>query len=568
LRSPVSTRGSKTLSWVLFLFLGILGIWHFHDSEFLSNFQVVPGGRGDNRLVCALLEYTHHAFLGAGHYFSPAFYFPSDRTLGYSDAYLAHAVLFHFLRAMKLDLFTSYQICVLVFNILNYLFCFLMLRKGFNFGWAASSVGAFLFAFNAPKFNQISHTQLQFLCCLPLAVWALAEWVKGAGKMGQVKAFWLLSAAGLCLNLQLMTAFYPAWFFLFWMSLFFLLSLCLKSTRQYLAGLLKSYWQALTGAAIVFLAGLIPFLWLYLPVARDLGGKDYSEVKMMIPTLGSFLWMGPGHKVWGRLWDQWSVFQSFPIENEARMGFGLALSAIILVAAFAALWIVKDLKNKKKNRFLKTVYDEAGENKTLFMVLTTVTTVLFCVIACQYPGDFSPWRWVFDLVPGAQSVRAVSRYAIFLALPLSILLAFILDGLLKHAGRSAPVKKKAVLYGLTIFAAGFIVLEQTALPSWNGFEKTKELYRLEYLSEKLYLNCPMFYVTVDPRVPYNATDIQLDAMLISAGTGIPTFNGYSGASPRDWWLYRVRSPKYGQYVKNWMDLHQIQQPACELHIDQ
>jgi hypothetical protein len=386
------------------------------------------------------------------------------------------------------------------------------------------------------------------------------------------------------------------------MGLFLLLSLCLKSTRLYLAGLLKTHWQALTGAAIVFLAGLIPFLWLYLPVARDLGGKDYSEVKMMIPTLGSFLWMGPGHKVWGRLWDQWSVFQSFPIENEARMGFGLALSALVLAATVAALWIVTQLREpqiihhqgtktprkpfllmstkpkrqfleaplrkKEKNSALKTVFNEVGESKTLFMVLTILTTVLFCLLACQYPGDFSPWRLVFDLVPGAQSVRAVSRYAIFLALPLSIILAFILDGLLKHAVRSAPVKKKAVLYGLTIFVAGFIVLEQTALPSWNGFEKTKELYRLEYLSEKLYLNCPMFYVTVDPRVPYNATDIQLDAMLISAGTGIPTFNGYSGASPRDWWLYRVRSPKYGQYVKNWMDLHQIQQPACELHIDQ
>src|SRR5262249_40463025 len=61
-------------SWILMVGLGLLGLWQFHNVEFYSGFDLVPGGRGDNRLVTALLEYFYHALRGESSFRSPAFY--------------------------------------------------------------------------------------------------------------------------------------------------------------------------------------------------------------------------------------------------------------------------------------------------------------------------------------------------------------------------------------------------------------------------------------------------------------------------------------------------------------
>jgi hypothetical protein len=506
--------------------------------------------------VVAILEYFHHALHGAGILVSPAFYYPAQGTLGYSDAYLAHAIPYNWLRDWGWDIFSCYQAVVLFFNLLNYVFCFLMIRYGFGWGVPVSSFGAFVFAFNAPKFNQMGHTQLQFLCLLPLAVWALITWAKKNRELSQGRAFFLLSIASICLVLQLLTAFYPAWYFLFWSSLFLVLALAYKPTRLFLLELLSRFRPALLGAGIVFAAGLIPFLLLYLPVLMNLGGKDYSEVLMTIPNPWSFLWMGPRHEWWGWLWDKCAAIRSFPIEGEERMGFGLAILVLWLALTVTAAWFLVKRNQRRENSLF------AG-----FMALLVLATSLFCLIGLEYGGKFSPWRWVYEFVPGGGSIRAVSRYGVFLALPISIALSYVCHRLLERAKGARKWGLKAALMGVTFLVAGTIVMEQVKLPPFPAFYKTMELNRLEYLSEKLPASCRLFYATVKPGIPWSATDIQIDAMLISAVRGIPTFNGYSGHSPHDWWLYRVRSPKYGEYVGNWIKLHQIQEPVCRLDID-
>src|SRR5690349_17205494 len=115
---------SRAASWVPFLGLGALGLWQFHNTEFLSSFNLVPGGRGDNRFVIAILEYLYKAYHGQGQFLSPAFYYPTPRTLGYSDIYLTHALVYGWLRNLGWDIFTCYQVTVLVLNILTYLYGF------------------------------------------------------------------------------------------------------------------------------------------------------------------------------------------------------------------------------------------------------------------------------------------------------------------------------------------------------------------------------------------------------------------------------------------------------------
>ena len=533
----------------LALFLGFLGMWQFHNSEFYSHFDLVPGGRGDPRLVTALLEYFHQSLHGAGKLDNPAFYFPASGALGFADVFLTYAVLYDVLRVWGCDVFSSLQACVFTADALNYICCFLLLRKGLGIGIASSGLGAFVFAFNAPKFNQISHVQLQCLFWLPLVIWCLAEWAKKGRTMKPSRAFGILALAGALLNIQLLSSFYDSWFFIFWSALFLGFVLCFADTRAFLMELSRRHLTPVAGAGAVFLAGLIPFFLVYLPVVRELGGKSYDEVKMMIPNLWAYLWMGPRQGWWGWLWDSCPSIQAFPVEGEIRLGFGLVLLILWIAWTFGAVFIIREKKT---------------ELKIQLAALVVLATSFFFLLAFQYNPDFSPWRLVYEMVPGAGSIRAVSRMVLFLALPISITLAFVFDRVWEKPGHG---KGRILTLGLSMVLAVVIVWEQVDFPPYPAFDKKWELARLEYLNAKLPNHCGSFFVTLNPALPYSATDIQIDAMLVSAIRGIPTLNGYSGQSPAQWGLYKVRSPKYPEYVKNWIDSRHIQGSICELNID-
>ncbi|HUO58815.1 MAG TPA: hypothetical protein VMV05_11625 [bacterium] len=547
-------------SWIAALGLFCLGMWQFHNTEFYSHFGLVPGGRGDPRLVTALMEYFHHSLHGPGSLVSPAFYYPAKGCMGYADVFLSYALFYDWLRNGGWDVFTSLQICVFVTDILNYLCCFLFLWRGLRQGVLASALGSFFFAYNAPKFNQISHVQLQCLFWFPLVLWCLVEWAGKRRGMKPSHAFGWLSLAGLLFNLQLYSAFYVSWFFVFWSFLFLLLAFLFSPTREFLWNLVRCYRFPLMGGGGVTLAGLIPFLIIYLPVIRNFGGKNYSEILMMLPDAHSFLWMGPRHAWWGWLWDKCPAIQAYPVEGEVRMGFGLVV--LIAWAVLTAL-AVKSIRKKGSMRA-----DFLPQGLPLqFTALVVLATTLFYLLAFQFPGGHSLWHLVYYLFPGGQSIRAVSRCAVFLALPMAIAFTIVFQAGLNKVMALKDGSSRWLGLLILLFPAGLMAYEQTAFPPTPAFDKMWELNRLEYLSQKIPAGTKAFYAALAPGLPYSATDIQIDAMMLSSVRGIPTLNGYSGENPSQWQLYVVRSPKYEEHVQEWIKLKGIQEPVFRLEID-
>ena len=264
--SPARLIGAIA-GWLFFLGLGVWGLTRFDACEFLTRFELVSGGRGDNRLVVALLEYWHHALLGQGSFLSPAFYFPAPGVRGYADAFFGQAMVYHLFRTWFFDPFSAFQSAVLFFNVLNYLFAFWMLRAGLGRSIPAAALGAFLFAFSAPKFNQWSHPQMQFLCGLPLVMGILAILAREGKGVSPLRFFLWGSAAGLALSLQLLSGFYAGVLFLLWMALCLIVSLGFPDIRSFYQDLWRRYSWALLGAGgmtLLFLsplAALTPRSW-------------------------------------------------------------------------------------------------------------------------------------------------------------------------------------------------------------------------------------------------------------------------------------------------------------------
>src|ERR1041384_3556775 len=192
-------------------------------------------------------------------------------------------------------MFSSAEIVIILVTFLSYCAAFLLLYRIIGLGLAPSCAGAMFFAFNGPKFQQTTHLQLQYALLLPLIFALVITFAKQVETIDQKRAAVLLSLAALCLNVQLATTFYFAWFFAFWSVLFLLFAFVFGRSRRFIVEVCRKFWPALIAGAVVFLAGFIPLLLLYLPTARLGTWYKYDFISEMIPDWRAALSMGDGN---------------------------------------------------------------------------------------------------------------------------------------------------------------------------------------------------------------------------------------------------------------------------------
>ncbi|HKS26679.1 MAG TPA: DUF4214 domain-containing protein [Pyrinomonadaceae bacterium] len=549
------------LEWLIALAVGVFGLWRFHIAQFSSALDTFPADRGDGRLITYLCEHWYQVFQGRAVWRSPAMFYPTQGALGYADMFLGYAVPFSILRAAGLDVFTSLEVVVILFNYLAYVICFILLYKILRLGAVASCAGAFFFAFNSPKLVQMGHLQLQVVLFLPLALIFVLMFVKRRESVSQGKAFALLALAVTCLSIQLMSGYYPGWFFIFWSFLFLSLGLLVRSTRAFILSTARKFWRPIAGAVLLFIAEMIPFLMVYVPVVRELGWRPYDSVKELLPVPKALLLMGNANYVWGGLSAK--VMQAYKLHPELQIGIGLVPSLAWLaltVAAILFMW-----------RRRKTQRDE-GERpsanlKLLWLCLVILSVGLFYLIGMKFWGELSAWRLVFSFFPGGKSIRAVARYVIVLALPMSIVFAFLIQHALDRALSQRNIMKRTLLLAALFAAICFGLFEQMA--EGFGFSVKAENAYLERLAKRLPDNCRSFYLTVGPKAVRNQFEYQIDAMMVSQMRGVPTANGYSGQFPRDWFpaLWEVKEPGYEEKMKGWIDGHKLT-GVCRLVVDE
>lgn len=544
--------------WLWAVLIGILTLWLFHIPQFASNFDTFPGDRGDARLIAYLLEHWHQVFRGvAVDWRSPGMFYPVPGTLGYADLLFVYGVVHSALRTLGLGIFEAAEFTIILFNFLNYIVCFVLLNKILRFNLTASIAGAVFFAFNGPKLVELPHSQLQPILFLPLATIAIVLFVRNRETLSQRQAFGLVALAAVSLDLQLLTGFYSGWFFIFWSGVFLVLTLLFSQTRNMVVQQVSKFWPALAGGAVVFAVGLIPFFRAYLPVLKSGGGREYAQVYPMIPSPVSFLLTSPRNYIWGDF-TKAILNRVKGINPDLQISIGLIPTvAFICLVVFAVLLVVKSYNDKAAS---------PRQTNLLFLAQLTLATSLIYLLGVKYGGGFSPWRLVYWSVPGAQAIRAVARYAIIMAFPMSIAFAWLIDRLMdrlqRHRRRALLL---AALYVLTIFG----LVEQFAWKDgFDGFSIRNENKYLSRLAGELPSDCSSFYVVVKPTSPHNLFEYQIDAALIGVMRGVPTLNGYSGYWPPSWDLWDIRNANYENNVKRWIDTNHLPGKVCRYALEE
>ena len=562
-------NADRVRGWLTALLVGVVATIQYHSAQFFSGFDRFFGDRGDARGFVYFCEHWYQSILGKATLLNPGIFYPTKRTLAYSDLLFGFAAPYSFFRALGFGMFTSTELVIILLTFLSYCIAFVLLYRTLGFGLVPSCAGALFFAFSSPKFNQLTHLQLQYVFLLPLIFALVITFAKRIETIDQRRAAWLLSLAAVCLNVQLATTFYYAWYFVLWTILFLLLALAFRASRSFIITIIRKFWPALLIASAVFLIGFIPILLLYLPAVRAGAWYRFDFVMEMIPDWRALLSMGDGNYVWGWFYRRLIGDPRPSTWGELMVGIGLVPSLAWIALTVASVWLIR-----------------RGRPGPMFLGVMIVATSIFFLLGFKF-GNYSLWQYIYQYFPGAGAIRAVSRYVIFLTLPMSIAFAYGLQWSLERLSHAAAQRRKEepvaplrrrvrnlssasqlVLTAAVLLVAAFGVFEQFGVPRVNGagFSTSVEETYLKTMAAKLPSDCNAFYVAPGPHATHATAEYHYDAMMISSISRIKTLNASSSQFPRDWNFYFFKNPDYESRVKEWIDSQRIPGKVCRLEL--
>jgi len=496
----------------------------FHPT-ILSGFAVIQGDWADARFNNYILEHGYRWLVHApGHerFWSPPMFFPVPNTAAYSDVLLGVAPFYWPWRALGVAPDTSFQLWMLTVATVNYIAAFALFSRGFRCRTLAAAVGATLFSFASIRIAQLIHPQLVSQFYIAIAILALLRMfdydpAEAAQRTAPPRLDrWIYVLGGAFIG-QLYSSYYNAWFLSFALLLAAIGAVMLADGRRRLERVVRTNARAICVSAVGAAIAVAPLAIHYSRASQQVGMRNFWMVEAMLPRIQSWAYMGTGSWLYGSLAAQ-PIFHFIPMEHEQRLGAGLAT----MVFAALGIW---------------------GARRRRVVQFATLVPLAMALIATQWPGGFTAWRAVYEIVPGAAALRAVSRIGIAIVLPVSLGVALLVDRLTGdqldvREFPLVPQRRSAMVRGLVVaLIIGAVILEQgQRLPS---YVKLVARERTARVAEAVGPHCAVFLSTIvgGKEDPWR---YHVDAMWASMQLGTPTINGYSGNEPPGWKFYDIR----------------------------
>jgi hypothetical protein len=521
---------SRLWAWVpLFAFL-ITGLFFAFRVTLLSGFAHIQAEPGDNRLFQYILEHSYLWITGDPHhakYWNEPFLYPEVNVTAFNDILLGTAPIYWVFRSLGFLADTSMQLWLITLSILNFGVAYAFLRKVFRVDSLPGSVGAFFFAFASPRICQLTHLQLSPHFWTILALWAVIEVFSDERRADGREKYWigLFFASWV---LQFYSGFYLGWFLTFTLYLALIVSLFNSQSRSAVVRFIRKFWGSLLIGGVLGGIALWPMASHCLKAAHLIGMKQFDEVKLYSPTLPTWFYLGPSSWLYG--WaEKIRYFSRLSASGERRLGIGLISSAIVF-------W---------------TLYQN---RKLPIFRYFWIVGVLIVLLSTQITQSYS---WVWWLVgyrgfPAGASIRTLSRIGLMLLIPAMVAIAVFFQ---KNRGKGAFI------------LIALVTLEQGQWLSY--FDKSANREAIDSIQQSIPAHCKSFYLVAlpDPEHPHVQDLLQLDALLASEQSGIPTMNGYSGTYPPGW--TELEAQPTHEAVSAWLDRYGRKselQDACVIPI--
>lgn len=378
----------------------------------LSGFGILESDPGDNLLNAFLLEHTYQSVAGNANWLHPPYFYPAQDVRTYTDLLVGPSLLFIPLRALGLDLFSAVIGNMLLMTFLSFLSCYYAARRFFKLPHMPALVAGALFAIAYPRFSQLGHLQMQFSVLNPLIVGAAYSVLKEGSLSTQADVRRSIFTIALCVPLLFASSIYHGFFCgLFIFVMFGAAMLFPQSRRQLRELIVRDYRIILSGVAI-FAVAMFPVYLVFADVLASSHRREWWEVSRYLLTPSSAVWLGRENIVWGWVPDFLNLAHE-PIRwAEGRVGMGITVSAVVLLYAVASFG---------------SSFSRHPSNSQFFLAAFLFSLLL----PIAWAGDTSLWSFVYNWVPGAGGIRAVSRFYFFLSFPAAILFARALNSALQ-----------------------------------------------------------------------------------------------------------------------------------------
>lgn len=464
-----------------------------------TGFAKVQGGLGDSRLLNFSLEHSYRWLMGmplAESLWSPPIFYPVQNAATYTDLMLGVAPFYWPWRWLAFDPHTSYQLWMLVCWTLNFLCCHLLLRRGFRISAIGSSVGAYLFTFGSPRYMSMAHQQLvpQFWLILSLA--GVIMMFRQPARPSSARR-WIASCAfwgGLVA--QLYSAVYPLAFFALGLAASTALALVVPEMRTAAISAIRDHAVPILAVGLIAVGLAAPLTVRYRETAEIVGMRGRANIHLPKPL--SWLLPGNSSRVYGKIQRSWDLaeYRGFSQTN--------GVGAVTLVLCVAGLWLAR-----RRPEVQLLVAGFAG------LILLTVT----------WPGGWSLWWVVRELVPGSAALRAVARVGLMALFPAAVGLAFFVNNL-------APRRR------WIIGAVLVVVVAAEQLHRRPSFDKAAAVERVERIATEVPVGAHAFLLVING--PSWDKYLHDDAAWAALSAGVPTVNGRYGHFPPD---YPFRAPR-------------------------
>ncbi len=516
------------------------------------------GDRGDGRLTMLLAEHWWNVFRGKEPFFELRMFYPAENVIGYTDMMLGLGVLHSLFRGLGMDMYGAYRLALISVHVLGTAVLFLVLKKKFRLETGWSMVGVVSFSYSNVYAMLLGHTQLMMLSFVPLLVLFLINIVETFSRKRRqcnIWAIFFIASFVLTMYTSWYIAFFTALFLLLFGKVFLIRGIC--GQRQILIEALRRMrgrWVDII--CWIFLAALlmIPFLRVYLPVMMQTSGYDWLETAAFLPEAADLINVGTNNLAEGWLMELLDL-DARGYVGEIKQGYPLVFWFLFLILF---LWLTDS--EKKENARRRFWIQCLGISCIIGVSLTLRLSA----------NGLSLWRFVYEIIPGAKSIRTVCRFLMYLTLPFSMYAAIAGQEMSRcflkkrdfsgnQKGRRRAIRIRSAIVYLTAGLLFVFNINTEAVYSMNTVSAGRDL--IENVSEPP-ADCEVFYIRDSSgnqggeEWMFACCIAQLDAVEIANRYGIKTINGYSGQFPPGWgqWdgIYDIYSDSYEEYVRQWI----------------
>lgn len=560
IRNTVVRNSADIVLYFNLILISLLGVasllYFFHNfiyGAIIPQWSAVPGqpfvdmvpfnyaqaDGGDGRMTAYMIAHWANPFQ-FGDFNSAGFFYPMSGTLGYSDTFLIQGIVTAPFIWAGIGMFHAVMFSLILQAAFGYITTAVLLRKSLGMPWPLTILGAVVFTVGSSINNAAWHTQLLTIYFVPSVFILLVAAFKSSTLW---KRLTLSACAGILYLLLSYSAFYVGWLvgvttliaMLVWLPLYFVQKRSIQLP-----------WKKIGQAAAGFIAGgatIVPlFMITYLPMLQAGYANSLESVLSLSLSPDKILAVSKYNIFWSWLGPQIGFTPTGEVTGEGNM-----VPTPILLGVAVALLVTALV-------FLRRLPAIASAGAA------SIIAGFFMTMAPVRDGDFNLWQYIF-WIPGSGALRAISRAQYVAAA------AIILGVILISAALLKKYVGKRALAALLLFVVPLgILVEQPDIHAMQALNISDQKYfetlpappteckSFVVLSTQLNQGDPNNKVDITPATkPELSTNIE--AMLVTHATGLPTWNGYSTTQPPKWSKEWARFDLDDAY--HWMTDHHI-----------